>query len=156
MGLLSACPLEGVLSAGEASLVITSVVSRVKWDRGVFNCVYNLREEKKLLKPPNLCSVVHHNISLNCQSPAGWALQSTTDFFTLDEQEAVVPFPFSPGLHRGLGSTDLIFWGCMPTLATAFIPALMDPFSSSCPGLWAFPLCFAQHVSLSFPSVLCF
>lgn len=71
MGLLPACPLEGVLSAGEASLVITSIVSRVKWDRGVFNCVYNLREEKKLLKPPNLCSVVHHNISLNCQSPSG-------------------------------------------------------------------------------------
>lgn len=133
MGLLPACPLEGVLRAGKASLVITSIVSRVNWDGGVFNCVYNLREEKKLLKPSNqLCSVVHHDISLNCQSPAGWALQSTTDFFMMDEQEAVVPF-LSPGLHTGLGSTDLIFRGCIPTLATACTPALKDPFSSSCP-----------------------
>lgn len=155
MGLLPPCLLEGVLRVGNTSLVITSTVSRVSWNGGIFNYAYNLREEKKLLKPSNhLCYVVH-NISLNCRSPAGWALQPTTDFFTMDEQEALVPFPLSPGLYTGLGSTDLIFWGCIPTLASVCIPALKDPFSSSCPGLWASSWHCTQHVSLSFPSLSC-
>jgi len=57
MGLLPAWPLEGVLRAGKASLVITSIVSRVGWNGDVFSCVYNLGENEKLLKAPNhLCS----------------------------------------------------------------------------------------------------
>lgn len=151
MGLLPACPLEGVLRAGKASLVITSIVSRMSWDKGVFIFVYDLREEKKLLKPPShLCSVVHHNISLNCQSPSGWVLQSTTDFFMMDEQEAVAPFPLSQGCTQGWEKKELIFWGCIPCIL-----ALKDPFSSSCPGLWASSWCCTQHVSLSFPSLSC-
>lgn len=41
-------------------MVTTAIVSRVSWDEGVFICVYDLREEKKLLKPPNCFSPVVH------------------------------------------------------------------------------------------------
>lgn len=127
------------------------------------SCVYNLREDKTLLKPPDhLYSVVHHNISRHYWSPAKHCSLLLISSWWMNR--GLWCLFFSPqGCTQGWGAQTLSS-GAAAYSGTHMHHVPKVPFSSSCQGLWArpgaalsvffflFPRCFVFQAYSFFPT----